>query len=572
MADPSPPDHPGTGPKPPLVLSTISDAPDIPGDSSTVSLETEHTSPSSPVTVKAIPNKAGTIDNILKMFSTPGGAHDSSRPAQTPGASKETSTLPNGLGPSQSLALQSQPRVLVRGESSKSKHDLGKGLLQEMGRPPRAKQGDQRAHAPTVRQNASQPQVQPRRKPQLKAAPPVVTTEARAWRDLFQSPSPSQGRDTMTFIPPTMEGDLPVVEVDEADYTSTLETWGKALVGYIIGTTPVYTPFLQFLRRLWKPKGEINLMLKGNGFFMVNFDNEEDLQEVLEGGPWTMASRPFVIHRWSPHSRMELERLTSIPIWVKFPDLPLHMWSLDCLNKIASGIGIPLYRDAATRQGTRISYARVCVEIEAGKPLPDSIVVNSKIGGRQEYKVVYDWKPRACSHCHTFGHDDSMCCKKPKETLVDQPKGTSTQVWKEVQYPKHKHGDSTTIQTPPVGQNSDANANQFALLQTLEDTGNSLIANRALDPAAMAMSAMKTGESASQNCGQPIARKEVVFNNTHTESEQTKVNLKTASPPTKSGPTLSTLHEVAVEEAHEHQQFAYRRTKTQLTLCQLCQL
>ncbi|KAK1304617.1 hypothetical protein QJS10_CPB11g00756 [Acorus calamus] len=281
------------------------------------------------------------------MLSTPGGAHDSSRPAQTPGASKETSTLPNGLGPSQSLALQSQPRVLVRGESSKSKHDLGKGLLQEMGRPPRAKQG---------------------------------------------------------------------------------------------------------------------------------------------------------------------------------------------------------------------------------KPLPDSIVVNSKIGGRQEYKVVYDWKPRACSHCHTFGHDDSMCCKKPKETLVDQPKGTSTQVWKEVQYPKHKHGDSTTIQTPPVGQNSDANANQFALLQTLEDTGNSLIANRALDPAAMAMSAMKTGESASQNCGQPIARKEVVFNNTHTESEQTKVNLKTASPPTKSGPTLSTLHEVAVEEAHEHQQFAYRRTKTQLTLCQLCQL
>ncbi|KAK1283257.1 hypothetical protein QJS10_CPB21g00761 [Acorus calamus] len=349
MADPSPPDHPRTGPKPPLVPSTISDAPDIPGDSSTVSLETEHTSPSSLVTVKAIPNKAGTIDNILKMFSTPGGAQDSSRPAQTPGVSKETSTLPNGLGPSQSLALQSQPRVLVRGESSKSKHDLGKGF-------------------------------------------------SRRWEDLL-----------------------------------------------------------------------------------------------------------------------------------------------------------------GQNRGTRISYARVCVEIEAGKPLPDSIVVNSKIGGRQEYKVVYDWKPRACSHCHTFEHDDSMCCKKPKETLVDQPKGTSTQVWKEVQYPKHKHGDSTTIQTPPVGQNSDANANQFALLQTLEDTGNSLIANRALDPAAMAMSAMKTGESASQNCGQPIARKEVVFNNTHTESEQTKVNLKTASPPTKSGPTLSTLHEVAVEEAHEHQQVCLQK-------------
>ncbi|KAK1267556.1 hypothetical protein QJS04_geneDACA002662 [Acorus gramineus] len=332
-----------------------------------------------------------------------------------------------------------------------------------MGRPPRAKQGDQRAQAPTVRQNASQTQFQPRRKPQLKAAPPVVTTEARAWRDLFQSSTPSQGRDTMTFIPPTMEGDLPVVEVDEADYASTVEKWGQALVGYIIGTTP-------FLRRLWKPKGEINLMLKGNGFFMVNFDNEEDLQEVLEGGPWTMASRPFVIHRWSPHSRMELERLTSIPIWAKFPDPPLHMWSLDCLNKIASGIDTPLYRDTATRQGTRISFARVCVEIEAGKSLPDSIVVNSKIGGHQEYKVVY-----------VGNHGLARI-----ETHVDQPKPNSTQVWKEVQHPKHKQGDSATIQTAPVGQNSNANANQFALLQTLEDTGNSSITDCALATVAIA--------------------------------------------------------------------------------------
>ncbi|KAK1288985.1 hypothetical protein QJS10_CPB18g00735 [Acorus calamus] len=73
----------------------------------------------------------------------------------------------------------------------------------------------------------------------------------------------------MTYTAPTMDGNRPVVEVEEADY--------------IIGKTPVYTPFLQFLKRLWKPKGEFNLMLKGNGFFVVTFDNEEDLEEVLEG-------------------------------------------------------------------------------------------------------------------------------------------------------------------------------------------------------------------------------------------------------------------------------------------------
>ncbi|KAK1326100.1 hypothetical protein QJS10_CPA01g01857 [Acorus calamus] len=47
---------------------------------------------------------------------------------------------------------------------------------------------------------------------------------------------------------------------------------------------------------------------------------------------------------------MELARLTTIPIWIKFPDLSLHMWTVECLSKIASAIGIPLYRDAATKQ------------------------------------------------------------------------------------------------------------------------------------------------------------------------------------------------------------------------------
>ncbi|KAK1277391.1 hypothetical protein QJS04_geneDACA020399 [Acorus gramineus] len=89
----------------------------------------------------------------------------------------------------------------------------------------------------------------------------------------------------MTYTKPIKEGTQTVVEVSEDDYTSAMSQWGKALVGYVIGSTPVYTPFLQFLNRLWKPRGEIKLMLKGNGFFVVNFDNEEDLHVVLEGGP-----------------------------------------------------------------------------------------------------------------------------------------------------------------------------------------------------------------------------------------------------------------------------------------------
>ncbi|KAK1283312.1 hypothetical protein QJS10_CPB21g01023 [Acorus calamus] len=125
----------------------------------------------------------------------------------------------------------------------------------------------------------------------------------------------TQGHEQMTYIAPTLNGEQPLAIVEEEEYASSFSHWGNALVGYVIGTTSVFTPFLKFLRCLWKPKGEIRLMLKGNGLFVVTFENEEDMNAVLEGGPWTMASRPFVLQRWSPSSRMEQERLTSIPIW-----------------------------------------------------------------------------------------------------------------------------------------------------------------------------------------------------------------------------------------------------------------
>ncbi|KAK1272490.1 hypothetical protein QJS04_geneDACA015183 [Acorus gramineus] len=168
---------------------------------------------------------------------------------------------------------------------------------------------------------------------------------------------------------------------------------GSALLwGYVIGKMPVYTPFLQFLKQLWKPKGHLILLLHGNGFFTAKFNLEEDLIAVLEGGPWTMAHRPFIIKKWSPDLRMEQERLTSIPVWVRLPNLPIHLWDIECLGRIGSLIGKPLFMDSATERCSRGTYARICVKVEANKPLPDKVLVDVAPGRRESFKVDYDWK------------------------------------------------------------------------------------------------------------------------------------------------------------------------------------
>ncbi|KAK1326416.1 hypothetical protein QJS10_CPA01g01883 [Acorus calamus] len=229
---------------------------------------------------------------------------------------------------------------------------------------------------------------------------------------------------SLRYIAPTIDGSSIVASLKPEAYAKNITQWNRAVVGYIIGKVPVYIPFLQFLKMRWKPKGEMQLHLHENGFFTVKFDLDEDMNSVLEGGPWTMDHRPFILRKWSPEVRMEQERLSSIPIWIRLPNLPLHLWEEDCLSRIGSIFGIPLYADSATLRCSRASYARICVEVQASTTLPDSILVEVSPGLRESFKVDYDWKPTACKFCQTFGHDEACCIMKPTtETTIPPAKG-----------------------------------------------------------------------------------------------------------------------------------------------------
>ncbi|KAK1309974.1 hypothetical protein QJS10_CPA08g00991 [Acorus calamus] len=327
----------------------------------------------------------------------------------------------------------------------------------------------------------------------LHVPPPSTTQHIQSWGSLFSAGIPPPKIGSLRYIEPSTDGQNVVAALNPSTYEKNVKRWDQAVVGYVIGKIPVYIPFLQFLKRLWKPKGEIKLLLHGNGFFTVRFDLFEDLNSVLEGGPWTMDHRPFILRRWTPNVRMEQGRLSSIPVWIRLPNLPLHLWEEECLSRIGSVIGVPLYADSATLKCSRASYARICVEVQASTALPDSVLVDIAPGHRELFKVDYDWKPIACNHCQTFGHDDACCILKPtanesglavkedktipkavqakgKEKIGDQWQ------WKEVQRNPTKQGNkllADAIKACPSPSSSInrgiSSPNQFTALQ--ETTG-----------------------------------------------------------------------------------------------------
>lgn len=57
----------------------------------------------------------------------------------------------------------------------------------------------------------------------------------------------------------------------------------------------------------------------------MEFLDAETTYEVLEAGPWTFDNKPLIVKLWSPDVTLERENMPEVPVWVRFPNLKLHM-------------------------------------------------------------------------------------------------------------------------------------------------------------------------------------------------------------------------------------------------------
>ncbi|XP_075098038.1 uncharacterized protein LOC142175354 [Nicotiana tabacum] len=111
--------------------------------------------------------------------------------------------------------------------------------------------------------------------------------------------------------------------------------------------------------------------------------------------------------------------MTEIPLWVKFPKLPISSWGCGSLERIASALGKPLFANECTTKQTRISYARMLIhEVNVSKLLPDKITIMEPNRQKFQQEVECEWKPQFCPQCLTIGHVCSL--KKPEQHLMER--------------------------------------------------------------------------------------------------------------------------------------------------------
>ncbi|KAL2243784.1 UNVERIFIED_CONTAM: hypothetical protein Sindi_0496400 [Sesamum indicum] len=197
-------------------------------------------------------------------------------------------------------------------------------------------------------------------------------------------------------------------------------------------------PQFRYLHRLivgLGVKGAFTVSMINAKHVLICLSNESDFSYMWLKRIWYIQGFPMQIFKWSP-TFTPAQESSLIPVWICFPELPAHLFHKDALFAVANMIGTPLQIDDCTFNQSKLSKARIGIEIDLTKPLVEGF--NIQINGVTIHqKVEYEQLPKYCNLCKHVGHDDLECytmdnCPSPppraKKSKGKETMGTEEQV------------------------------------------------------------------------------------------------------------------------------------------------
>ncbi|KAJ8419678.1 hypothetical protein Cgig2_024571 [Carnegiea gigantea] len=164
------------------------------------------------------------------------------------------------------------------------------------------------------------------------------------------------------------------------DVASEIESCGQAIMCCVLGANPslgVVEGYHQYAID--------KVVAARKGLYLVRFGTMIDRDEVLKKGIYYFDQNPFIVKAWNEHLDLDISAITSLPIWVQFPELDVN------LSKLRNLLGIPLKTDKQTMEKTYLNYARLLIDIPFEGPFPEYVdYINDKEKRNAERKSTQD--------------------------------------------------------------------------------------------------------------------------------------------------------------------------------------
>lgn len=105
----------------------------------------------------------------------------------------------------------------------------------------------------------------------------------------------TEKKRALQFFDPFIMEDLKVALIEETVFTQGGKAWENSIMLYMVGPRPKYFHFKAYANKTWRPKGDFEIYLKYNGFYLIKFKLQEDMGKVLNGGPYFFDGRLIII-------------------------------------------------------------------------------------------------------------------------------------------------------------------------------------------------------------------------------------------------------------------------------------
>ncbi|MCO5586584.1 hypothetical protein L7F22_040525 [Adiantum nelumboides] len=182
----------------------------------------------------------------------------------------------------------------------------------------------------------------------------------------------------------------------------------RAVIGLLAGPRPPAETLKGWIKQQWGSRGVILETIQSlpKNHYLFVFQTPEMAFDIISMGPWLIRSSPLLLSRWNKHFNPEESAQKHYPVWVEFPNLPLHYHQH--LKMIASKLGNVL-GGRPRREFNPAWHPQVLVEMDISVPLPPAIDIFTDDGQGFEQPLVYKYLPKACFLCGVEGHFVRNC-------------------------------------------------------------------------------------------------------------------------------------------------------------------
>ncbi|CDY19693.1 BnaC09g29490D [Brassica napus] len=117
-----------------------------------------------------------------------------------------------------------------------------------------------------------------------------------------------------------------------------------------------------------------------------------------------------------------------MPLWVDLENVPGYLYSKKGLTFLSHTAGKFVKLHPTTERCVRLDVARVLVEVDLGKPLPQKICFKGKDGNEVTVGVKFPWLPPCCNVFSKWGHNEKDCHVEREVVILKKPQVEEQQI------------------------------------------------------------------------------------------------------------------------------------------------